>query len=1292
MRRRDERRGRGIAVAAWLAAFVAAGLVVTTAAEEPVPADVRLDIEATPRVVDEGDLVEFLVEVRFVDPQSGREVSSDDEGYSIYHWGPVFDAGFPLEWDFGDGTPRSVGLELDSRTHRFVDDSAEGYEVTVRALERRGSVRVVVNNVAPSIRNVRHSRPATRGQPVAFEVSATDPGRDDELTFSWDFGDGATATGQEVEHVFEADGVYTVTVTADDGDGGQDVETLRVSVGEIGWFEVSGDVSLPATEVERLALVGTTADPLAKSTNEPCSLTISMTTLSGAPALTLKALLEPGLGERRYSIGRELEWAGTRSNRPRPAGVFFADLGLAREYGRSFGGKLVHGPFWSRGGSVSVDYFDGRHLELSFAATLVENVPGAFDPRTVFVRGFLSRRLSGSPSDVLSGLGELFSDDPEQAGGVNVYLCDREDRESFDIESRRPFPDEKNVATLDPEIEVTFTERIDPASVGSESLALGHSGHPVPVFVDGTWEPTPGDPYSVRFIPQARLRDGVNYCVYVVGGEEGVKGLDGEMLEQSSGEPSPDAPCLADPMRVRQWTFATRVDLESADVDLYQASVAGEATPLAPLKPTVARVYPFWSPDDDLDDRAKVKSFPARVTVLADGQPLYPPRRVTVRRPDLFSGADKRDARNSINFFNWRPGGLASPGGGARRIQARIEPIDASGVPVERFEDPGELVGMWNRTEILSFDYYFLRLGGECSGGVENGCGWAEAVDPESRRRGRELAFAGAEFTTQNFPVLETQPRAMGDLLVDVPAESGPCVEMGAEWAERRCFWPGTAREDSADHMLAEALREAGRDSYADVLVGFVPPGYAMPWAGVYVPFTTPGKRTILVDPAVINEVVFAHEFGHAFGLGHCPPTDGNAPCDPERIQGFRVRPSGLAGANKNRVEGNQEAAELVPLMYPHLNPVAATFIAASQYARLFDGIATAAAARPPAPAHESGLQGLRLASLLGPAPAFASEARPPASGSLVVAGRVTAAGVELGRVSHRLDGAAVRAAPPPGDWRLELLDAAGGVLESVAFAPASADPWHGLPGGTSPFRLEVPAPPGLAAVRVAGPGGRSVIRRRSPHPPALRVIAPSLESGGERRLGWAATDADGDELRFDVFLRADETGPWRALTVGSERTSLTLTPETLPAGERVRIRIEAGDGFNTVVEEVDAGPGAPFSVLQVSPVDESHGVAATTEVTAWLSEPPAPGPAAVSFRLTAADGATVPAELTIQPAVGSLTLTPLAPLEPGTRYSVTIGGLESRSGRRLATPRTWSFTTAAADEAGAEARAGEAG
>ncbi|WP_143751886.1 PKD domain-containing protein, partial [Maribacter sp. 4U21] len=49
-------------------------------------------------------------------------------------------------------------------------------------------------------------------------------------TYTWDFGDGATGTGETVSHTYTVAGIYTATLTVTDGGGATDTDTLTITV------------------------------------------------------------------------------------------------------------------------------------------------------------------------------------------------------------------------------------------------------------------------------------------------------------------------------------------------------------------------------------------------------------------------------------------------------------------------------------------------------------------------------------------------------------------------------------------------------------------------------------------------------------------------------------------------------------------------------------------------------------------------------------------------------------------------------------------------------------------------------------------------------------------------------------------------------------------------------------------------------------------------------------------------------------------------------------------------------
>jgi PKD repeat protein len=67
------------------------------------------------------------------------------------------------------------------------------------------------------------------GQALQASVSARDAWSEVE-SVSWDFGDGSSATGEDVSHTYSAAGTYTVTVTASDTAGNASTSTRQITV------------------------------------------------------------------------------------------------------------------------------------------------------------------------------------------------------------------------------------------------------------------------------------------------------------------------------------------------------------------------------------------------------------------------------------------------------------------------------------------------------------------------------------------------------------------------------------------------------------------------------------------------------------------------------------------------------------------------------------------------------------------------------------------------------------------------------------------------------------------------------------------------------------------------------------------------------------------------------------------------------------------------------------------------------------------------------------------------------
>ena len=112
-----------------------------------------------------------------------------------------------------------------STTHTYLNQGT--YTTTLRGTDATGQVAtssalVTVQDVAPSVTLTTAPSTGTSGTGVSFAASATDPSPLDQAagyTFNWNFGDGITATGASVTHVYAAAGTYTLSVTATGLDG-----------------------------------------------------------------------------------------------------------------------------------------------------------------------------------------------------------------------------------------------------------------------------------------------------------------------------------------------------------------------------------------------------------------------------------------------------------------------------------------------------------------------------------------------------------------------------------------------------------------------------------------------------------------------------------------------------------------------------------------------------------------------------------------------------------------------------------------------------------------------------------------------------------------------------------------------------------------------------------------------------------------------------------------------------------------------------------------------------------------
>jgi large repetitive protein len=130
-------------------------------------------------------------------------------------------------WDFGDGTTQKGDARV---THVY--QKGGHYTVSVEVMKAAGSrckpavatcnrsmasTDVMVNT--PPTANAGPNLVCCAGKDTVFDGSLSSDADGDALTYTWNFGDGATAEGAKVIHAYAKKGTYKVTLTVDDGSG-----------------------------------------------------------------------------------------------------------------------------------------------------------------------------------------------------------------------------------------------------------------------------------------------------------------------------------------------------------------------------------------------------------------------------------------------------------------------------------------------------------------------------------------------------------------------------------------------------------------------------------------------------------------------------------------------------------------------------------------------------------------------------------------------------------------------------------------------------------------------------------------------------------------------------------------------------------------------------------------------------------------------------------------------------------------------------------------------------------------
>jgi PKD repeat protein len=140
----------------------------------------------------------------------------------VYFWDLDFDGQYDdsvnssPEWTWGDDGVYLIGL-------RIADgDGGYGYDNTT----------VTIQNANPTV-DIQGSYEQDEELQLSLSAIVTDQGLYDTFTYLWDFGDGSVSSEVYPFHVYTDNGVYNVSLTVTDDDGGVGTDTATVTIANL---------------------------------------------------------------------------------------------------------------------------------------------------------------------------------------------------------------------------------------------------------------------------------------------------------------------------------------------------------------------------------------------------------------------------------------------------------------------------------------------------------------------------------------------------------------------------------------------------------------------------------------------------------------------------------------------------------------------------------------------------------------------------------------------------------------------------------------------------------------------------------------------------------------------------------------------------------------------------------------------------------------------------------------------------------------------------------------------------
>lgn len=471
----------------------------------------------------------------------------------------------------------------------------------------------------------------------------------------------------------------------------------------------------------------------------------------------------------------------------------------------------------------------------------------------------------------------------------------------FKIINYTPRPSAENVLWNDPGIMVEFSNEVKDTSITGETIKLDYRDQA------GTWKEVPTTlklttATRVTVTPTGDLRDGVKYRMRVMSGPNGVKDKHDNELDAT-----------------KEWPFWTMVNLDGQTANVYKPNTTKDKlqitwfnvlrnVDMVQNKPVANRIYVLWDEKADVHKDDQAVKFNANVTLSGQTK-----SNVTIKRPDKYTDDEKKDAKNTINFYHM------AGGAGTEEYKLKVEPVPQTGT--KSFEKEATATVRGSPKE-LTTEVYACEMAGWAGGAVA-----AELANAMSTFR------AGVRYTEEVFPISYFTYSDKGAIKYAAGGFNMVYKNMAySAWLDNACNQNTTQGNNATCEQLRMVevdqggvkvtrpeyevvvdymanLQRAGSNNFT---VGLLPRNAVPTTAGsadsCITGLSNSAAHVILLLNENFNPSTLAHEIGHEFGLAvttgaGCTNMHNN---NGREIEGFRV----LSGKNKSFTEGNGEYAK----------------------------------------------------------------------------------------------------------------------------------------------------------------------------------------------------------------------------------------------------------------------------------------------------------------------------------------------------------------------------------------------